>query len=259
MRVLPARRIGRSGTDSIGMRLALVLAALALFASAAPAAAGTRAVVELFTSQGCNSCPPADALLAKYAARDDVLALSFNVDIWDRLGWKDTLASHENTERQRAYAVSRGDGNVYTPQVVIDGREHAVGSDERAIEAAIASQANQLTVPVTMTPSDDAVTVSIGAAPGSDTPHATLWVVMYDRSDTVAIDHGENSGRTITYSNVVRKLRPVAMWKGEAMTIDLPRSEMERAGVRRCAVLLQTEREGLPGPIIGAAALPDGL
>lgn len=240
-------------------RLALALPVIALFGNATPASAETKAVVELFTSQGCNSCPPADALLAKYAERDDVLALSFNVDIWDRLGWKDTLASHDNTERQRSYAISRGDGNVYTPQAVIDGRQHAVGSDQHAIEAAIAAEGNQLTVPVTMTPSDDAVTVSIGAAPAPDTPHATLWVVMYDRSDTVAIARGENSGRTITYSNVVRKLRPVAMWKGEAMSIDLPRSEMDRAGVRRCAVLLQTERDGLPGPIIGAATLPNGL
>ena len=97
-------------------------------AGAAPALATTKAVIELFTSQGCSSCPPADALLGEYAKRDDVLALSFPVDYWDYLGWKDTLASHENTERQRAYAAARGDRQVYTPQVVVNGVEHMVGS-----------------------------------------------------------------------------------------------------------------------------------
>jgi hypothetical protein len=221
-----------------------------------PASAQTKAVIELFTSQGCSSCPPADKLMAQYADRSDILALSFNVDYWDMLGWKDTLASPDNTARQRDYSLARGDGQVYTPQAVIDGRVHAVGSNRSAIEAAIAANPGALSVPLSMTSSTDAVTVNIGAAPGGTAPHATLWLVMYDRSVTVPIEHGENSGKSVTYNNVVRKLRPIAMWKGEPMSVDLPKSEMEHARTDRCAVLLQAEKEGgLPGPILGATAI----
>ncbi len=117
------------------IRSALPLAFVAAALSGAPAHAETKAVVELFTSQGCSSCPPADALLGKYAGRDDVLALSYNVDIWDNLGWKDTLASHDFTDRQRNYATARGDNARYTPQVVVNGREHFVGSDKASIDS----------------------------------------------------------------------------------------------------------------------------
>jgi hypothetical protein len=235
-------------------QLALALATAGLL-SAAPASAGdTKAVIELFTSQGCSSCPAADKLFASYASRDDVLALSYNVDIWDGLGWKDTLASHEYTERQRNYSVARGDGSVYTPQAIVNGRKHVVGSDSRAIDGALTNGMRELTVPVSLAQSGDTITVKVAeGAPG--TPHATLWLVMYDRTVTVPVGSGENAGRTITYNDVVRKLRPIAMWKGEEMSIDLGKSEIEQAKVGRCAVLLQTEREGLPGPIIGAATM----
>ena len=220
-----------------------------------PTPADPKAVLELFTSQGCSSCPPADALLAEYAARDDLLVLSFNVDYWDYLGWKDTLASPVHSARQRAYALARGDGDVYTPQVVVDGVTHAIGSDRTQIDSALAS-VGALVVPVTLVPSADAVTLQIGAAPAPDMPHATVWLVMYEPSVTVEVERGENNGRTLTYSNVVRKLRPVAMWKGRALSIDLPKSEMAQTGAERCAVLLQIEeRGGLPGPILGAATI----
>jgi hypothetical protein len=217
----------------------------------------TGAVIELFTSQGCSSCPPADALLAEYAGRGDILALSFNVDYWDYLGWKDTLASPSHSARQRAYAVARGDGYIYTPQVVIDGLTHAVGSDRAKIDAALAAATGNLTVPVRLTPSADTVTLDIGAATGM--PHATVWMVMYDEAVTVEVERGENTGRTLTYNNVVRKLRPVAMWKGRALSIDLPKSEMVQTGAERCAILLQVEDDdGLPGKILGAAAITWG-
>ncbi len=241
-----------------GLASALVLGALAAgtaFAAGPTAAGNVSAVVELFTSQGCSSCPPADKLLGEYADRKDVLALSFNVDYWDYLGWKDTLASADNTERQRDYARARGDGQVYTPQVVVDGRTHVVGSNRSAIEAAIA-RAGSLSVPIALSAAGDAITATIGQAATANPPHATLWLVMYDRSVTVPIGRGENTGRTITYNDVVRKLRPVEMWKGEAMSVDLPRSEMAQVKANRCAVLLQTETaDGLPGPIVGAATL----
>ena len=233
------------------------MAALAGVVLSAPAFAEPRAVMELFTSQGCSSCPPADKLLGELADRKDVLALSLPVDYWDYLGWKDTLASHDYSARQREYAQSRGDEEVYTPQVVINGSQGLVGSDRTAIETALKQATDKgFSVPIDLSPSDDAVTVKIGAAAGAIPNRGTIWLVMYDRSVTVPIGRGENSGHTITYSNVVRKLRPIAMWKGEAMTIDLPKSEMEQAKVARCAVLLQAEKPGgLPGPILGAASL----
>ncbi len=230
----------------------------ALPAAAQSQGAEIKGVVELFTSQGCSSCPPADKLLGQYAERNDLLALSYNVDYWDYLGWKDTLASPDNTSRQRNYALARGDGQVYTPQAVIDGRTHAVGSNQAQIDAALAKYSDGLPVHLSLSSTGDAVTVDIDAADPAKTamPHATLWLVMYDRSVTVPIGRGENSGRTITYNNVVRKLRPVAMWKGDAMSVDLPKSEMKQADVSRCAVLLQAEtKDGLPGPILGAATI----
>jgi hypothetical protein len=246
-------------TPVIVSRITAAIAFGALGVGMSLAHAEPKVVIELFTSQGCSSCPPADRLLAEYADRDDVLALSFNVDYWDMLGWKDTLASHENTERQRNYALARGDGQVYTPQAVIDGRTHVTGSNRGAIESALQASNDGLGVPVSMSLAGDSVTVDIGAAATAGLPHATLWLVMYERSITVPIERGENTGKTITYSNVVRKLRPIAMWKGEPMSVDLPTSEIKQAGVSRCAVLLQAETDGgLPGPILGAAAMRAG-
>ena len=213
-------------------------------------------MIELFTSQGCSSCPPADALLSELAEREGILALSFNVDYWDMLGWKDTLASHDNTERQRSYATARGDGQVYTPQLVIDGRMHLVGSDRAGIEAAL-DDVDGLKVPVTLALSRDSLAIEVGAAPHG-APHAMVWLVMYEPSVSVTIDRGENSGKTIAYSNVVRKLRPVAMWKGEPMTVEVPRSEFKKAKASRCAVLLQSEKDGLPSEILGAATIRAG-
>jgi hypothetical protein len=237
----------------------LFAAALAGVFVAVPAMGGeVKAVLELFTSQGCSSCPPADKLMQSYATRPDVLALSYPVDYWDYLGWKDTLASHDNSERQRDYAAARGDGEVYTPQMVVNGRVPLVGSNGSAIDAAIAKSSG-LEVPINLVSGADATTVNIGAAANPKVARGTIWLVMYDSAVSVPIDRGENSGKTITYSNVVRKLRPIAMWKGEAMSIDLPKSEMHQAKVARCAVLLQTESgDGLPGPIIGAAAISYG-
>jgi hypothetical protein len=231
----------------------------AVLLAAVPAKAEIRGVVELFTSQGCSSCPPADKLLGQLANRKDLLALSYNVDYWDYLGWKDTLASPDNTERQRDYAQARGDGQVYTPQAVVDGRTHAVGSNQAQIDQALAKYPDGLPVHLSLSATADAITVKIDSADPAmqgQMPHATLWLVMYDRSVAVPIDRGENTGKTITYNNVVRKLRPIAMWKGESMSVDLPKSEIKQADVNRCAVLLQAEtKDGLPGPILGAATI----
>jgi hypothetical protein len=237
-------------------RLAVVAVALCGALTGAAAAEQPRAVLELFTSQGCSSCPPADKLLGELAQRKDVLALSLPVDYWDYLGWKDTLANHDFSERQKEYASARGDGEVYTPQMVINGTDRVVGSDRAAIEAALTSVGGKLPVPIDLTSKPDATTVTIGAGDAVTPKRGTLWLVMYERAVTVPIEHGENSGKTITYANVVRKMRPIAMWKGEPLSIDLPRSEVTQAKVTRCAVFLQAETAmGLPGPILGASTI----
>ncbi len=233
--------------------------ALAVAAGPVAASEQTRAVLELFTSQGCASCPPADKLLAELALRKDILALSLPVDYWDYLGWKDTLANHDFSERQKEYASARGDGDVYTPQMVINGTDGVVGSDRAAINAVLDRKDIALPVPIALSSSADATVVKIGAAVAAGFKRGTIWLVMYERAVTVPIGHGENSGKTITYTNVVRKLRPIAMWTGEPMNIDLPKSEMTQAKISRCAVFLQAEKEGgLPGAILGAAAIDYG-
>jgi hypothetical protein len=222
--------------------------------AAGPGAGEPKTVLELFTSQGCSSCPPADKLVGDYAKRDDVLALTFNVDYWDYLGWKDTLGSPENSERQRAYATARGDGQVYTPQIVVNGVDHVVGSNRTAVEAAI-KRDGSLPVSIELKEKDDAITVTVDKN-GSKIDHASLWLALFQSEVTVPIARGENTGQTITYSNVVRKLRPIAMWHGDKMSVDLPKSEMTKAHTKRCAVILQDETDsGLPGRILGAATL----
>jgi hypothetical protein len=238
-------------------KLAAALVALApLSASPAPAQPAPTTVLELFTSQGCASCPPADALFADYARRPGVLALTYNVDYWDYLGWKDTLANPDNTDRQRRYAAARGDAQVYTPQMVIDGRTHVVGSDPRQVEKGMAASAGSLSVPLSLSASQDAITVTVADAAKPDVPHATLWLVMYNPTVSVSVERGENGGRMLTYTNVVRKLRPVAMWKGSLLSVDIPMSELTHAKAIRGAVILQVDKgDGRLGSVIGAATI----
>src|SRR6476646_7562212 len=171
------------------------------------AQAEPRAVIELFTSQGCSSCPAADKLMAEYAQDPSVIALSLAVDYWDYLGWKDTLALSGHSNRQRAYAKVRGDRQVYTPQVVIDGAVHALGSDKAAIEQAIRKereQATPLTLPVTMALDGDKLTVTVSASKDKK-GQAEVWLCPITKSVPVTIERGENGGHTLTYTNVVRR------------------------------------------------------
>ena len=244
-----------------GLIAGLLLAAVP--ANAQAQGTEIKGVVELFTSQGCSSCPPADKLLGQYAKQKDLLALSYNVNYWDYLGWKDTLATADNTQRQRNYTQTQGT-MLSTPQAVIDGRTSVTPSAtgpslKDRIDTVLAKYANGLPVHLSLSSTADAITVHIDAvdpAIKAAMPHATLWLVLYDRSVSVPIRSGENDGKTLTYSNVVRKLRPIAMWKGDASSFDLPKSEIKHADVNRCAVLLQAEtKDGLPGPILGAATI----
>jgi len=220
---------------------------------AKPAAPST-AVLELFTSQGCSSCPPADALLAELGKRPGLVTLSYSVDYWNYLGWHDTLASPANSERQREYARMRGDGKVYTPQIVVDGLTHVNGSNEAAIEMAMRSAAIRLKdakVPVTMHAEGDTLVIGIGAAPdNSDKRDATAWLAIAKEMETVSITRGENRGKKLSYSHPVRDLSPVGMWKGEAMTLKLPLKDLKTMGGDCLVALLQVENGG---PILGAA------
>jgi hypothetical protein len=215
-----------------------------------------KAVVELFTSQGCSSCPTADALLTKLAERDDIITLSWSVDYWDYLGWKDTLASPRFSERQHAYGKARGDGAIYTPQVVVNGVAHVNGTDEARIVQTIDKTAKSLSashVSIRVSRDKNKLVVEAAASPPGTVPkEATLWLVVLSRSVTVPINRGENQGRTITYTNVVREVMPVGVWSGKPLNVQLERHSFMRPGTDACAVLLQ---EGRAGAIVGAALL----
>ncbi|MFW2391150.1 MAG: DUF1223 domain-containing protein [Alphaproteobacteria bacterium] len=218
-------------------------------------ATDTPVLIELFTSQGCSSCPPADALLNEYRDKPGVITLSFSVDYWNYLGWHDTLSSAENSERQRDYALARGDGAVYTPQVVVDGITHVNGANEAAIEMAMRQTTRRLSdvkVPMSMRAEGKSLVVDIADAPEtSDMREATIWLAVAKDQETVAIDRGENRGKEITYSHPVRDFTPIGMWKGEKMSLRLPLKDLQTIGGDCLVAMLQVEGSG---PVLGAAA-----
>jgi hypothetical protein len=226
-----------------------------LLVPAVAAPQGRPVVVELFTSQGCSASPPADALLAELGRQPGIVALSLNVDYWDYRGWRDTLASADCTQRQRDYAARRGDGRVYTPQAVINGRTEMLGSDRDGLLAAIAAERgrDEGAVPVSLASGEREVRVEVGAAPSQDLRrNATIWVATMVPRAVVDIGRGENAGRTIAYTNVVRKIVPAGMWDGQPMGLSLPRPAIMAEGTF-CVALLQADGTG---PILGAS-LPE--
>ena len=232
------------------------LLALAL-ASAIPAAAqdSPRAVVELFTSQGCSSCPAADKLLGEMAGDRSILTMSLSVDYWDYLGWKDTLALKAHSTRQRVYAKTRGDRQVYTPQAVVNGTAHVVGSDRAAIDSAITRTRSleTLSLPVKVTVGADTITIT--AAPTSaDAPAAgEVWLCGMTREVTVKIAKGENRGRLVTYHNVVRRWVKVGAWTGGAQTWTVSKADIADGDTDSLAVLVQAGSAEHPGTVLGAA------
>jgi hypothetical protein len=182
------------------------------------------------------------------------VTLSYSVDYWNYLGWHDTLSSPAYSERQRDYARARGDGKVYTPQMVVDGLSHVNGSNEAAIEMAMRNATESLRdvkVPVSMQAEGDTLVIGIGAAPEkSDRRAATVWLAIAKKNETVAITRGENRGRSLSYHHPVREITPVGMWKGEAMTLRLPLKDLKAMGGDCLVALLQVEDAG---PILGAA------
>jgi hypothetical protein len=238
-------------TQVVSRRNVLALGAAAALTRPALAGARRPVIVELFTSQGCSSCPPADAYLQTLLGKPGIIPLSYHVDYWDYLGWRDTLGNADYSQRQYDYASSRGDKNVYTPQTVINGREHFVGSQKSMVSGGIASaQANTAAdwIDVSMTENKTDVMIEIGA--GSASAEATLWLMAYAPAVSVEIKKGENAGNTITYNNVVRKMVPAGMWHGEKASLVLPRSSVIPEDCKGWVALLQT---GKVGPVIGAA------
>jgi hypothetical protein len=188
----------------------------------APAAAGERPiVVELFTSEGCSSCPPADALLAQLASRPEILALSFHVDYWDRLGWKDPFSMPAATERQHRYAELLGLATVYTPQVVVDGKWQAVGSDRDEVERALnTARRDSSELPVELAVDHGHAQIRVGSS--GEAVSAAVLLIGFDRRHVTAVARGENSGRTLAHIDVVRHVEEVAEFDGRANMIEVP-------------------------------------
>ncbi|WP_064708013.1 DUF1223 domain-containing protein [Rhizobium bangladeshense] len=217
-----------------------------------------RGVVELFTSQGCSSCPPADAAFRKLVNQGDVIALAYHIDYWNYLGWADTLSSKENTERQYGYARTMGRSNVYTPQVIVNGRGHLAGADLNGINSRIdsySSEGNGLTVPISAAMRGDELEIKIGAGQGK----ANVVMVYFDKEKTINVEKGENSGKKISYLHSVTNVETVGMWDGNATSLTLPASVLQRPQLEGCAILLQTATaDGDPAAILGATVVMAG-
>lgn len=213
----------------------------------------TPVVVELFTSQGCNSCPPADAYLGELAKRKDVLALSYHVDYWDYIGWKDRYADPAYTNRQRSYAKTLGDGMVYTPQIVVAGASDAVGSNRGTVEWAIKDAKTRLKMQALKIERDPASGEVVLQLPEADLPvPATLWLVTYHYRNEDAVKAGENRGRKLVSYNTVRSLQKVGVWGGHAATIPLKLSPKAKANnPDGCAIIANLADYG---PVIAAVA-----
>ena len=204
-------------------------------------------LVELFTSQGCSSCPPAEAYLIELAKRDDVIALSMHVNYWDYIGWKDPFASDATTNRQRAYGERIGRGRVYTPQIVVDGALDAVGSNRGAVDRAIAkaqAAAARLTIGLALTEDGDLRVTLPGAQFDGD---AAVWLARYGREHTTEVERGENAGRVLRNVNVVREVRRIGTWTGVPLDIRLPAGALTTAdgnGNDGCVIIVQDQGFG---------------
>lgn len=220
--------------------------ALSVAAVATVRAATRPVVLELFTSQGCSSCPPAEVIVGELARRPDLLPLSFHVDYWDGLGWRDRYSLVSATQRQRRYARSLRLRSLYTPQVVVDGSRDIVGSDRGALMQAAATQRQGVATSLVL--HDGMIEVVVGDNPGS--ARADVLLIGYLRESTTPIGRGENSGRTLKEFNIVLAIRELGQWTGTSRKYRVALDSLPSA-VTDVAVLIQTAEQGA---IVGAAS-----
>jgi len=236
----------------------ILAAALAASLLAAPASlAGEMklrpvAVVELFTSQGCSSCPPADVLLGELAQRPDVITLGYHVDYWDYIGWTDTFGSERYSDLQRAYARNFGSSRVYTPQMVINGEVEVIGSRREEVLAAIAAVGMELQIDLVR--DEQYLNIQIGGAGGEE--DAVVWLISFITSAAVDVARGENGGRQLAYSHIVTGRQVLGMYDGDnGAEMRVPLMDVLIGDADGVVVLVQREDGRLPGKVLGAASL----
>lgn len=242
----------------LGLTIALLVAPDAILPGRAVAEAdlaadspGAPVVVELFTSQGCNSCPPADEFLGELAEHPGVVALSMHIDYWDYIGWKDPYADPALTSRQQNYAKRLGLRYIYTPQMVVDGRFDVAGLKRNRVLTTIEKAARERkAVQVDFEREGGGkIIIAAGHAPVEG---ASVWLAVFDRKHETPVARGENAGRTLKNYNVVRRMTRIATWNGEAMEIEFDMAAAAADGRDGCAVIVQ---QGTAGPVLGAALL----
>lgn len=241
--------------SAMHIRLALATASLALLLSH-PAGAGEvrqnpQVVLELFTSQGCSSCPAADALLTELGERPDVIALAYHVDYWDYIGWPDTFGAAAHSDLQRAYAEGWGSSRIFTPQLIVNGAEGVVGSREGDVGKAMGKAA--LDLPVRLENAGNVLEVSIDGRQGLE--EAMVWLVTFIDRAEVTVERGENEGKKLAYTQIVTGRQVLGMWEPEeGVQMKLPLDEVLGDAADGAAILVQQEENGLPGRILGAAS-----
>jgi hypothetical protein len=227
-----------SRRKALGLGIAALSSPLA--AGTSLAAANNLVLVELFTSQGCSSCPPADKLAGELNRDPNTIVVSFSVDYWDYLGWRDTLAKPEYSQRQYDYAKSRGDGRVYTPQMIVNGGEHASGGSIKVMIEEARKKQHAISLDLKVTEKEIMVDIADQKFDGE----ATLWLMAVEPEIRQKVERGENAGMAITYYNSVRNLVPAAMWKGGAYHGSWMRDAVMPADCKLCVAVLQRERTG---------------
>ena len=239
-----------SGMKNPLMFIAVLATALAF--SPLSRAADPPTVVELFTSQGCSSCPPADRILSRLAERKDLLALSFHVDYWNYIGWADPFSAPEYSARQRNYAAKMGLRHVYTPQIVVQGSSETVGSNEASVEKAIRDAKGLKRVGVTLSRREGGfLRIEISDAAFITGDVADVLFLIVDRRHETSVRRGENEGRKLVNTHVVRDLRVIGGWSGQPASFDIPSPDADGTS-QGVAVLVQSNRTGR---IYGAAQI----
>jgi hypothetical protein len=236
-----------------------IIAISLLAASEAAAQTPPLAVVELFTSQGCSSCPPADALIGELGKDPSLIAVSLPIHYWDYLGWKDTLADPRHTARQKAYSRMRGDSDIFTPQAVINGAASALGSDKAAIKKAVETAREhgaKLSMKIDIAVVNGQVSVVVvkgdeGLSGDEGERSGEVWMWGLASAVPVTIGRGENKGRTVIYANVVRRWVKLGDWPGPGRWI-VPVPDVKVDTVDSVAVIVQSGSQNKPGAILGA-------